>query len=194
MFKEVRSELKKIEAENELLLSILQSSTENGKIDQISVGMKVQITYENGNAEYGRVISLNRNRKQWLINRDGFTSTIGVPENQLKVLYPGIEGIIDKKHWLNKTKIDILKSILRGSSLPEYFRDKEYINVRVVAHSPPSHDYCLIDCEVYGYNPVFTIKIPSTYAINDAYLQLHVIDGDITDIHVISRERYLNLE
>jgi hypothetical protein len=194
MFKELKNELKKIEAENDLLIDILKSYSEIGKIDKISIGMKVRISYNNGKTQDGRVIRFSPMKKQWMINRDGYAGTIGIPENQLELLYPGIEGIMDKKQWLNNNKINDLKSIIKGSDLPSYFKDKEYLNIKVVAHFEQSHGYCLIDCEVNGYNPAFRIKLPSPFAIDGIFLQLHIFDGDIIDIHLISKERYLNLE
>lgn len=194
MFTELRTELKKIVAENEFLEGLLKTFSETGKLDRISTGLKVRIHYDNGTTQVGRVISFNPTRKQWMINRDGYAATIGISETQLEILNPGIEGIIDKNNWLNSLRIRELNKILAGSELPEYFLDKEFVNVKIVAKSFPSFGYNLIDCEIKGFNPVQRIKIPSSFAEIDNFLQLHIRDGEIFDIHVISRERYLNIE
>lgn len=189
MFKELKLKLDRYKIENELLTEILEKSRDPKQSDGINIGNRVQILYENGLVQEGRVVGLNSERTKWLVNRDGYAATIGIPKDQLKKIYTGIEEEIDLRIWNNMEQIRDIERALANSNLPDYFLDKEYVNIKIIARSL-YHKYATIECQIFNHNPVYRIKIPRGSADNCIYLQLHVCNGDIVNVHQISEKRW----
>lgn len=194
MFKEIKQELVKLKIENDLLKDLLDKTFEKDYQNKICIGSRVQILYDDGKTQDGRVVRQSSDRKIWYINRDGYAGTIGMPPDRLKLIYPGIEGLIEIKNWFNLIRLQEIDAILMNSDLPVYFSDKEYVNIKVVAKSERSYGYCIVDCQIFNYTPVQRIKIPDVLDRMGKYLQLRIVDGEIAEIHPISKERYQNEE
>lgn len=194
MFKKLKEELGKIKIENELLKELLETTSQNNGVNKITRGSRVQIVYDDGKTQLGRVMNFNRNRGEWMINRDGYAATIGIPPDRINLIPPGLEGLIDTKLWLQEIRRQEVETMLIGSDLPQYLKDKEYVNVKIAAKYNAGDGYCFLDIEIFEYNPVLRIKLPDTDFSIGRYLQLHIVGGEISEIHYISKERYQNQE
>jgi len=194
MINKLKKELEKIKIENELLIELLETTSQNNSVNVITRGSRVKIVYEDGKTQVGRVMNFNRNRGEWMINRDGYAGTIGIPPNRITLVSPGLEGLIDTKLWLQEIRRQELERIVIGSDLSQYLKDKEYVNVKIAAKYKADDGYCFLDIEIFEYNPVQRIKLPDANFEVGKYLQLHIAYGEISEVHYISKERYQNQE
>lgn len=194
MINKLRNELAKIKIENDLLKELMETTSQNNGVNKITRGSKVQIVYDDGKTQEGRVMKFNSNRGEWMINRDGYASTIGIPPNRINLIYPGLEGLIETKLWLQEIRHQEVERMLIDSNLPQYLKDKEYVNIKIAAKYNAGDGYCFLDIEIFEYNPVQRIKLPDANFEVGKYLQLHITNGEISEVHYISKERYQNQE
>ena len=194
MISELKKEIEKIAIENNLLKELLTIFSKNGNSNKLSPGCKAKIISGTGIIKEGRVIKYNSRRAQWMIRLDEDSGEFGYPLDQIEIFYPGPDGLIDKKHWFNVVRMQEISEILKNSDLPSYFNDKELVNIKVVKKIDLVNEYCFIDFEVFNYAPALRIKIPTAYTELGTYLQLKIVNNDISEIHSISKERYQNQE
>jgi hypothetical protein len=194
MFRKLRSEREEIKGKIELVNKLLEIFPENEDLNVFSVGMKVLITETDGIAQEGRIISLGRFKGEWMVENNENVGKFSIDEKKLKIQDPSINGMLDRRRWLLSKRLNELDSILKDSELPEFFKEKELVNIKIIRRYPSSSRYNLIDCEVWKHPPVLSLKVPNKFSIVGDYLQLHIKDNEIFDIKPVSRDRYQTQE
>lgn len=194
MINDLKKELSKINYQIELLNELLNSLFKNNSTNKSVLNSTVIVTQKNGLKEEGRALKYNSNKLAWDVRLDGNIGTSSISHERLEIKYPGPEGIIDKMLWQFKCRQEEIKEIIKGSELPYEIRDKDFINIKVVESYKSNDDYCFIDFEVFGMNKVLRTKISQAFAKTGKFLQLKISNGDIVDIHTVSKEKYYNQE
>jgi hypothetical protein len=192
MINEIKKELELNKIRLELVKELNELS--DSKNSNIKIGSRIRILSESGELELGRAIKFKSNGQLWEIERDSKRNNIGIKKDQLEPMYSGVKEYIDIKQWeLTKRNLE-LEAILKNSTLPAYFNDKEYVNVKIVGRSEPQYGYCYLTCEIYKVNPVQVIKVPESSINIHEYYQIQTRNETIVKILPISKERYLGIE
>ena len=161
---------------------------------RILIGSRVKILDPRYQNEIGRAIKVKSNGQEMEIERENKRNNVGVPHQNLEPLYQGAKNHIDIMLWKLENKTRELEMILKGSFLPEYFLERDLVNVKIVGRSVVELEYCFAICEIFKFNPVQQIKVPAKFIQSGDFYQIQIKDGIITNILPISIERYQGLE
>lgn len=194
MINDLKKELSKIRYKEELLNDLLESLFKNKCTNGSILNSKVLITHKNGLKEEGRTIKYNSNKLAWDVKIDGNSGTTSISQERLEIKYPGPEGLIDKMLWQIKCRQEEIEKIIMGSDLPYEIIDKDIINIKVVETYKSIEEYSFIDFEIFGMDKVFRTKMHHAFAKTGKFLQLKIFNGDIVEIHTVSKEKYYNKE
>jgi hypothetical protein len=195
MYKELKEDFLKLKRELEILQDI-DKYLEN-ETDEIEEGSRVKIFYESGESKLGRVVRFSSNKKQWLINRDGYAGTIGIPNSRIENLSIGIKGKLEKMAYSLSPKVSRLERILRNADLPKEIIDRKVINIKVTSinsHLMSPMGQTKVFFEEFNKEEVREIQLPSSVFIQLGFYQLHIEDGEILKVLPLSKEKYFELE
>lgn len=202
MFFELKKELEMISSMNDLLSDLLSSFIKNQNQNRLTWGCKVEVVKPGPKfSQVGRIVKWDQYKKFWRVQFGETLATSGGYESEdLKIVHPGPEGIIDTKLGQNFIRSLEIKHDLLDSELPIEFRSKEYANIKIVKqynipqHFSVANDYCFIDFEMFEHPQVLRIKVHKDVLSIGPYLQLKISENEIIAFHAISKERYQNQE
>lgn len=125
--KQLRKKLEVLKSDFEEL-----STQDNDADNQIPVGSRVSISYDDGTKGEGRIWYPNHYGKGYGINRDGYSSYMYFPASAVKNTSIGTLGNLEREIWLTKVRIANYEEVLDGTGIPECLKEREKNIVQVV--------------------------------------------------------------
>lgn len=105
---ELQQELNELLNQLEIISDSFNKIRDGISDDNIGVGSRVRIKFEEGNEIEGRVWSVKRDGT-CAVNRDGYASIINMNPDKLTNLSVGTYGKLDREQWKLQDRINVLK-------------------------------------------------------------------------------------
>jgi len=127
-------ELEKLRLQVEILSKEIDllNNIESQNNDEIKIGSRVLVTFEDKTSIEGRVWGKKSSTSVYEINRDGYKNYMNISRESLTNLSFGHIGELERKHWIANQKLIEYESILNDSAIPEFLIEQQFNIVEVI--------------------------------------------------------------